>query len=300
MGVGDRTYMHGPRPSEEPMPLAQWTVGLLVGSFIVGLIGNSARTDLLGWAEIREAGPQVWQWLTYALVHDGFWHLLGNCLLLWWTGAIVEREHGTRAYLGVMAAGTLAGAAAWWLTGLGGGGGSVLVGASAAVHAVALVALLDRLEDRMTVLLFFFLPVNVKVRWVVALTAAFAVAGFAFSELPGRHDWQAWRAAWSSSVAHSAHLGGLLVGVLAWKRLSQTAGAGHGAQEETRAMARAYSENPEFARAGEEEASSPEGLSRAGARAELDALLDKISAQGFGSLTPAEKRRLEELSARLR
>jgi hypothetical protein len=32
----------------------------------------------------------------------------------------------------------------------------------------------------------------------------------------------------------------------------------------------------------------------------MDMLLDKISAGGFGSLTPGEKRRLEELSARLR
>ncbi|NBV79986.1 MAG: rhomboid family intramembrane serine protease, partial [Verrucomicrobia bacterium] len=43
-----------------------------------------------------------------------------------------------------------------------------------------------------------------------------------------------------------------------------------------------------------------EGLSPTQARAELDRLLDKISAQGFGSLTESEKRKLEELSARLR
>jgi hypothetical protein len=36
------------------------------------------------------------------------------------------------------------------------------------------------------------------------------------------------------------------------------------------------------------------------ARTEMDSLLDKISAGGFGSLTVGEKRRLEELSARLR
>jgi hypothetical protein len=41
-------------------------------------------------------------------------------------------------------------------------------------------------------------------------------------------------------------------------------------------------------------------LTSAQARAEMDMLLDKISAGGFGSLTVSEKRRLEELSARLR
>jgi hypothetical protein len=43
-----------------------------------------------------------------------------------------------------------------------------------------------------------------------------------------------------------------------------------------------------------------EGLSPTQARAELDRLLDKISEKGFGSLTESEKRKLEELSARLR
>jgi hypothetical protein len=46
--------------------------------------------------------------------------------------------------------------------------------------------------------------------------------------------------------------------------------------------------------------SSTGGLSRGQARAELDHLLDKISEKGFGSLTESEKRKLEELSARLR
>lgn len=300
MGVGDRTYMRGARPSSEARPLAHWTVGLLVLFFIVGLVGDSARADLLGWAVIRERGTHAWQWITYALVHEGFWHLLGNGLMLWWTGAIVERERGPRVFVGVLTAGAAVGALVWWLTGVGGRGDGALVGASGAVHALALVALLGRMEDRITVLLFFFLPVNMKVRWLVNSTAVFALAGWAFSELPHRHDWQGWRAAWVSSVAHSAHLGGLLVGFLAWRRVGQTETSSGSAQETMPSERQAYSENPEFAHAGEEEASAPEGLSRARARAELDALLDKISARGFGSLTPGEKRRLEELSARLR
>ena len=83
MGVGDRTYMRGTRPSSEARPLAHWTVGLLVLFFIVGLVGDSARADLLGWAVIRERETHTWQWFTYALVHEGFWHLLGNGLMLW-------------------------------------------------------------------------------------------------------------------------------------------------------------------------------------------------------------------------
>ncbi|MFM9167808.1 MAG: rhomboid family intramembrane serine protease, partial [Verrucomicrobiota bacterium] len=149
--------------------------------FIVGLVGDSARADLLGWAVIRVRGTHAWHWITYELVHEGFWHLLGNGLMLWWTGAIVERERGPRVFVGVLTAGAVVGALVWWLTGVGGRSEGALVGASGAVHALALVALLGRMEDRITVLLFFFLPVNMKVRWLVNGSAVFALAGWAFS-----------------------------------------------------------------------------------------------------------------------
>ncbi|MBM3867923.1 MAG: rhomboid family intramembrane serine protease [Verrucomicrobia bacterium] len=308
MGIGDRAYMRNQRLAREPIPVVAWVVGALVAFFILGLIQESAGADLLGWAMLREASPQAWQWLTHALLHDGFWHLLGNCLILWWTGAIVEREHGPRALLAVLAAGTLFGAFAWGLTGLGGDRGGLLVGASSGVYALMVVALLDKLEHRITLLLFFFLPVTLKVRWLLVAVASFTVLGWAFAELPGRHAWPRWHPAWDDAIAHSAHLGGLVLGWLAYRRLNQTNLRVQDAQdvmpsssaEDPRAIAReAYAAEAEADRP-DHEAKAPASLTKTQARAEMDALLDKISAGGFGSLTPAEKRRLEELSARLR
>jgi membrane associated rhomboid family serine protease len=308
MGIGDRAYMRDQRPAREPISATAWVVGVLVAFFILGLIQESAGADLLGWAMLRESAPLAWQWLTHGLLHDGFWHLLGNCLILWWTGAIVEREHGPRVLLAILGAGTLFGAFAWALTGLGGDRGGLLVGISAGVYALMLVALLDKLEHQITLLLFFFLPVTLKVRWLLIAITLFTVLGWAFAELPGRHVWPQWHAAWNDSIAHSAHLGGLLFGWLAYRRLNQTNLTVQDAPrqvrssdaDDARSIARDAYAAEENSSGADNEVKSPSSLTKGQARAELDTLLDKISAGGFGSLTVGEKRRLEELSARLR
>lgn len=308
MGIGDRAYMRNQRLAREPISVTAWVVGTLVAFFILNLIQESAGADLLGWAILRESSPMAWQWLTHGLLHDGFWHLLGNGLILWWTGAIVEREHGPRALLAILAAGTLFGALAWALTGLGGDRSGLLVGISSGVYALMLVALLDKLDHQITLLLFFFLPVTLKVRWLLIAITLFTVLGWAFAELPGRHAWPQWHAAWDDSIAHSAHLGGLVLGWLAYRRLNQTNLRVQDAQgyvntsdsDDASAIARDAYAAEEISSGTNNEAKSPASLTKGQARAELDTLLDKISAGGFGSLTVGEKRRLEELSARLR
>ncbi|MEY4379005.1 MAG: hypothetical protein RLZ85_886, partial [Verrucomicrobiota bacterium] len=93
------------------------------------------------------------------------------------------------------------------------------------------------------------------------------------------------------------HLGGLIFGWLAWRYLNRTNWAPSYAQVQEPMPTDAPS--PAFETPPEENPSSLP-LTSAQARAEMDMLLDKISAGGFGSLTAGEKRRLEELSARLR
>ncbi len=292
MGVADRTYMRG-APEGRVLPATHLALGVLVGFFILGLVAHSSRAGFLGWMELRTPGAQPWQWLTYALLHGDFWHLLGNGLLLWWVGPLVEAAHGRAGLVRILVLGTLAGAAAWFLTGLGGSAGSVLIGASAAVLAAMAVGLDGREDESVTLLLFFFLPVTLKVRWVMAFIWVAAVCGWAFSELPGRHAWPAWAPAWDSSIAHSAHLGGLVVGWLAARRARAAAESFLVVQEApTQPAARLRP-----ARSAPAESAPAPSL---GARAELDRLLDKISAEGFGSLSPEERRRLDELSQRLR
>lgn len=297
MGIGDRAYMRDRSAPRVPISMTAWVVGILVGFFILNLIQESAHADFLGWMVLDENTLRPWQWLTHAFLHEGFWHLLGNCLILWWTGATVEQEHGSATFLKVLAGGALIGALTWYLTGLGGRHDSALIGISAGVYALMLVALLDKLDHQITLLLFFFLPVTLKVRWLLILTALFTLLGWGFSEFPARHAWGAWKPAWHDGIAHSAHLGGLIFGWLAWRYLNRTNWAPSYAQVQEPMPTDAPS--PAFETPTEENPSS-RPLTSAQARAEMDMLLDKISSGGFGSLTAGEKRRLEELSARLR
>ena len=297
MGLADRNYMRG-GPSGTPVPATHVALGVLVGVFVLDLVAQASRTPFLDWMPLSAAAPRPWQWLSHVLRHDGFWHLLGNGLLLWWVGPLIESAQGRAALARVLLLGAAAGGAAWFLTGLGDPRG-LLVGASAAVLAAMVVGLDGREDESVTLLLFFFLPVTLRVRWLMVAIWSVTLAGFAFSELPARQGWDAWRPAWESPIAHSAHLGGLLLGaLLAWR-------ARRAAAPEPRLRivvvekpaAGAVPAEPRARAARSPAAATPVPESP---RAQLDSLLDKISAQGFGSLSEEERRRLDELSQRLR
>lgn len=301
MGIGDRAYMRDSSSPPSKLTDTARTLLILLGFGLVGLIDWSTRakgysvTDPLG---LNNQAPQAWQWLTYGLIHGGVWHFFMNALALWWLGGIVEQSYGRKVYWQTLLAGTLVGALTWWLTGTGGlRDNTVLVGISAGVYALMVVALMDRLESTVTLLIIVF-PVTIKARWLLLVSLLFAAVGWLFLELPGRHAaWTFWKPAWdmnrAEAIAHSAHLGGLLAGWVLWRylgRIIPEAGGAYIVQSQPKASVttQAMPANP------------AEALSPNQARAELDQLLDKISAKGFGSLTASEKRKLEELSARLR
>jgi membrane associated rhomboid family serine protease len=296
--------MRDSTPERRQLTATAWTLGVLLSFGILGLIDWSTRFkgySFLEPLELNNAAPQAWQWLTYALVHGGVWHFLMNAFSLWWLGNLVEESYGRRAYLQTLIGGVLLGAIVWWLTGVGGPRDSLhLLGISGGVYALMVVALLDRLESIITLLILFF-PVNIKARWLLIFATGIAALGWIFLELPGRHQWAFWNPAWAmnseEAIAHSAHLGGLLSGWLMWRWLGRTIPEAGGAYI---VQSQPMSASPEAYRPETPAKSSSEGLSPAQARAELDQLLDKISAKGFGSLTESEKRKLEELSARLR
>lgn len=298
MGIEDRGYMQKTIPFHRGLQATTWTLIVLFGFFVLNLIQESAGANFLGWAALYETSPRFWQWLTHSLLHFDFWHLLFNGLTLWWVGRIVEETDGVSTYFKTLTLGVLVGAFSWWLTGLNGPrlDGS-LIGISAGVYALLIVALLDRLDEEVTILLFFILPVTLRIRWLIWALTLFALGGLLFSELPGRHQWAYWQPAWNGNganrIAHSAHLGGLIAGWFIWRYLNQIDFFSGFALFKRKPS----SPTPINAHAQPSRA-TPKALDSS--RAELDRLLDKISAGGFGSLTPEEKRKLEELSARLR
>ncbi len=293
MGIGNRAYMRNTIPFRSGISATAVVLCFIVGFYLVGLVQDATRTDLTSWAVLPEINSVPWQWFTYAFIHYSFWHLLGNALGLWWLGKAVEEYYGEKVFYLTLSGGIILGAFCWWLTRVNGVRleNYFLIGISGGVYALMVLALMDRLDQVITLLLFFFIPVNIKARWLLIILLVITILGWGFSELPSRHEWTNWKPAldWAmgTSLAHSAHLGGLFFGWLMWKYQNRT---NHSSSDALSVMSNPFADDK-----------PPANRSKNGqVRAELDALLDKISVRGFGSLTESEKRRLSELSDQLK
>ena len=146
-----------------------------------------------------------WQFLSFQFLHGGWIHLLLNCWGILVFGPPVESVLGkTRAATLYIASGILGGA----LQVLGSvlshaRFGGPVVGASAGVFG--LVAAFTTLfpDAQMTVLLFFFIPVRMTANRMLTIAALITAIGIMFpNRFLGAH------------VAHAAHLGGLIGGLI--------------------------------------------------------------------------------------
>ena len=200
-----------------------------------------------------------WQFITAAFLHDGPWHLLGDLVLLYLLGRDVESIVGQRHFLFLYLSGTLAGELSHLFLMP---DHSALLAASGgpAAVVVAYAAILPELE--LTSMLFF-LPVRLKAKHL-------AYGAFAISILLIIFDR-------SSTVAHSSFLGGCIAG---WF-YAHLLGFGRPSILQ-RALSQRRAEVERY------EMMSPEEF----IAQEIDPLLEKISREGMGSLTRAEKRLL--------
>ena len=165
---------------------------------------------ILGWFGIRPIWLEVssdittllhtpWTLLTYALVHERFFHLLFNMLVLWWLGHIIERKFTAANIVGLYLLGALFGALTFTLAFstmpyfAQQFPGTMLTGASAAVLAFATAIPIAMPEHKL------HLPFigNISMKWiaiVLILVSFFGVTG-------------------PNAGGDVAHLGGALLGV---------------------------------------------------------------------------------------
>ncbi len=151
----------------------------------------------------------AWQMLSYAFLHGGFPHLLFNGIALWSFGGAVEHRLGARRFLLYFVLCTLGSAVAQLMTLPHAGAGQPLtptVGASGGIYGVLIAFAMFFPRARM---MLVFPPIPMPA-WLLVLL--FIVADLALGL--GRV---------STGIAHFAHLGGALTGVLlllAWRRPS--------------------------------------------------------------------------------
>jgi membrane associated rhomboid family serine protease len=144
-----------------------------------------------------------WQWLTYAFLHGSVAHLAFNMFGLWMFGSDLERAWGSRRFALAYFASVFFGALAHFVVvGVLGSDPTPVVGASAGVFGLLLGFALVFPERRIIALL---LPIPLPSRVFVLLYAALELTlGVSGSQ---------------SGVAHFAHLGGLVGGWLAYRRV---------------------------------------------------------------------------------
>ncbi|MBC8097578.1 MAG: rhomboid family intramembrane serine protease [Akkermansiaceae bacterium] len=145
-----------------------------------------------------------WQLLTYQFLHGGVMHLLLNGWALYVFGRHVERAGGRVWFLLL-----------YFLSGVSGGLLHIfaalvwpgyfnypVVGASAGVFGVVSAFAILWPHQRLRLLLFFVIPVNLGARSLLLINLALTGLGIAYP-----------RSFFGGNIAHVAHLGGILTGL---------------------------------------------------------------------------------------
>lgn len=263
---------------------------------------NIDLSDLLGLHFFKASDFRIYQLVTYMFLHANFGHLFFNMFALWMFGNTLENYWGSKRFLlfymvcGIGAglcqelvqyiqyANTLAGYATVRM------GNEVVpmaeylnmmttVGASGAIYGL-LLAFGMMFPNSM---IYFYFLIPIKAKWFVI---AFAVLEL-ITGLTG-----------VDNVAHFAHLGGMLFGlllILYWKK--NPAGPDKNFrkmkdvfQSWKQKTSKKYTPYEEV-RDERHTPRSDEDYNRQGAerQRDVDAILDKVAKNGYGSLTDEEK-----------
>ncbi|MGB0415304.1 MAG: rhomboid family intramembrane serine protease [Coraliomargarita sp.] len=242
---------------------------------------------------------KVWTLWTYSFLHDtnGFLHILGNMLGLFFIGRIIEPILGNQRFLGLYFGSAFLGGLVYLIfhyndpplaVYAGEEIYSVVIGASGAVLGLLAFFCLLRPEQPITLLLFFVLPLTLKPKWVFWGALGVSAIGLIAHELPRSGGIQ---------VAHSAHLGGMIGGILFYRCFYLGNGLPFLKRTKSASRGNAKAEPPAWftrrPKATRELNYSVNRNNREELQAEVDRILDKINTSGFGSLTNDEKATLD-------
>ncbi|MDE2772961.1 MAG: rhomboid family intramembrane serine protease [Gemmatimonadota bacterium] len=248
-----------------------------VATFVV-LLMLPERTWVLEWLAFRpdRVLTRPWGAITYMFVHADLIHLLVNMLVLFFFGPPLEDRWGSREFLRY-----------YLICGMGGvllsfllAPGAPIVGASAACYGLMLAFAMSWPDAPIYVWGIFPVKAKYLVGFFFLLTFVQAFGA------PG------------GPVAHMAHLGGLLTG-LVYIRADWRPGA------RLESIKRRVSRIRRPAIVPRNKESQPRSSSwRANDEGELldavDRVLDKISTEGMSALTRDERKLLDEVSRRHR
>ncbi len=242
---------------------------------------SSTASRLVYWISAPSAFSEFivrpWTWFTYMFVHQDFWHILSNMLILYFVGRVFCDMLGDRRFLPTYIFGGLAGLAVYVIayniapkfydT------HSILYGASASVMAIFL-ATATYFPDYEVYLFGIF---RVKLKW---LAVVYVVLDFL--ALKGQDN----------LGGHLAHLGGAAYGFFYARQLAKGSDWSEFMYRLTGSVSGLFAPGKKVKVVHRStvplkgQTSSP---SKAEKQQIIDTILDKISRSGYESLTKAEK-----------
>ena len=285
MGINDRDYHRNDRREggglfAQLTPVVKWLLILNLGIYFLDLFLANAAGDRpirdFGIFSIRSAvfEGRIWEFITFQFLHGSVGHVLFNCVGIFFFGPWLERWWGAGRFIIFYLLCGIAGAGFFTLLvwcGLlpGDGAGSHLLGASAGIYGIFIGVAVIAPDLRVMLL---FPPIELSMRQLAMALMAISI-GAILLKLGGNEGGEA------------GHLGGAILGFILM-RYPQL--LGHGSSVETvrpRAISRtpAAKLRPRTSLENEQDSA-------------VDVILDKISREGFQSLTPAERDFLQKAS----
>ena len=289
MGLADRHYM---RDDYHPPNITIKLIVLLLIAFVIQsallFYGDINLIEDLALSVNGVSHGKVWQLLTFQFLHAAPWpwHVLFNCLALFFFGRSVEETLGPKKFLSL-----------YFLSGVAGGCLQLLVtvllprhpdipvvGASAGICGIiAIFCALNPMRE-LTAWIYFF-PITIRARYFLMFLGLYSAFG---TLIP------------FGNTAHAAHLGGVLTGLayVRWRekfeRLFQGWKRSPDPRREEELVRASRAKGRPWRKAAVE--NEPEDFMSK----EIDPILDKISAHGIHSLTDHERKILENARRKMR
>jgi membrane associated rhomboid family serine protease len=270
--------------------VAVFVMMMFFGAFHFGNVSlNVILTQFFGLMPLGY-GFYPWQLITYQFLHADFWHLLFNMMFgLWMFGIEVEHVWGSKKFLiYYLFCGVAAGLAQLFLSPIFEPVLGPTIGASGAIYGV-LIAFAVMFPNRY-VFLYFLIPIKVKY-FVIGLIVlgVMSVGG-------------------PSNIANLAHLGGALAGYLyilydRWRSVRGGTGRSFQSQTSSSSWSHPSSTSGDVVDAKVYDISEAKSFEpkekQDDMQKRIDEILDKISRNGYQSLTEEEKKILFEASKKM-
>lgn len=252
-----------------------------VGGFLYGVKGLQWKVIpwIAGSSMPQEMLHRPWTLITYMFVHEGFFHLLFNMILLYFAGRIFADLLNAKRFVAVYFLGGIAGFALYFLSynffPVFSGARSMIFGASASIMAilVALATYTPNMEMRL------ILIGNVKLKYIAIFFVALDVLFLDSSNTGGR----------------MAHIGGAIFGFLYSSSLKKGNDWSTGFYVVVNFFRDLINPRPRMKVAAKNKKKSKVKYYTSESKADndhqqkIDVILDKISKSGYDSLTKAEK-----------